>query len=500
MNTFRKAGFITGIILFLLFLFFIELDPQNSAVSRMAAVAVLMASWWICEAVPLAATSLIPLILFPLLNITDSEKIAGAYINSTIFLFLGGFLLALGMEKWGLHKRIALKIITFFGGSTTAIITGFLTATAFLSMWISNTATAVMMLPIGLSIMRKLENEFGSDTTDNFSKCLMLSIAYGCSIGGIATLIGTPPNLAFVRIFKISFPEAPMISFGNWMIFALPISILMLIIVWFLLTKVYFRFDSGMKLEREFIRSEYRSLGKISFEEKTVAVVFFITAVLWITRGDLNLGFINLPGWQNLLPDPKYANDGMIAVGMAFLLFVIPARTNRSEKKMILDSLVFNRIPWGIIILFGGGFALAEGFGASGLSEYIGQRFNGMADFSPLLIIIIVSVTINFLTELTSNTAVAQMILPIMASLSVAINLHPLLLMIAATVSSSMAFMLPVATPPNTIVFASEKLSVIDMVKSGFILNLSGVIVLVIILYTAGNLLFDLSVFPGWAK
>jgi solute carrier family 13 (sodium-dependent dicarboxylate transporter), member 2/3/5 len=497
MSIFRKSGLYAGIILFLIILLFINLDPQNPAVSRTAAVAVLMAFLWITEAVPLAATSLIPLILFPLFHITDAESIAGSYINSTIFLFLGGFLLALAMEKWDLHKRIALKIILLFGGSTGSIIAGFLSATAFLSMWISNTATAVMMLPIALSIMHKLEAEFGIDKVKNFSKTIMLSIAYGCSLGGIATLIGTPPNLAFSRIVKISFPESEVISFGSWMILALPISVVMLFLVWILLTKVYYKFDTALKLDHNFIRNEYSQLGRITFEERTVAVIFTITALLWISRGDLNLGFVNIPGWQNILADTASVNDGMIAVAMAFLLFIIPSK---KEKAALLDAGVFNRIPWGIILLFGGGFALAEGFSQSGLSDYIGNRFHGMEYLSPLLFVLIVSLIINFLTELTSNTAVAQMILPIMASVSVAMGLHPYLLMIAATISSSMAFMLPVATPPNTIVFASERLTVADMAKAGFLLNITGVIVLTIILYTLGDLLFNFSFIPEWAK
>jgi solute carrier family 13 (sodium-dependent dicarboxylate transporter), member 2/3/5 len=498
MSKSSKTGLIAGISLFFIILFFIELDPSNPAVSRTAAAAVLMALLWITEAVPLAATSLIPLILFPLLGITDAESIAGSYINSTIFLFLGGFLLALAMERWDLHKRIALKIILIFGGSTSSIVAGSLTAAAFLSMWISNTATAVMMLPIALSIMHKLETEFGKDSVKNFSKTIMLSIAYGCSLGGIATLIGTPPNLAFSRIVRISFPESPVISFGNWMILALPVTIIMLFLVWLLLTKVYYKSNTKLKLDPQFINNEYRSLGRISFEEKTVGIIFSLTAVLWVTRGDLILGFITIPGWSNLLADPSRVNDGMIAVAMAFLLFFIPSA--KEKGKRLLDAGVFQRVPWGIILLFGGGFALAEGFTQSGLSGYIGSKFHGMDFLSPLLFVLAVSLIVNFLTELTSNTAVAQMILPIMASVSIALGMHPYLLMIAATISSSMAFMLPVATPPNTIVFASERLTVADMAKAGFLLNITGVLVLVFILYTLGDLLFDFSILPEWMQ
>ncbi|OGU72826.1 MAG: sodium:dicarboxylate symporter [Ignavibacteria bacterium RBG_16_34_14] len=491
-----KIGFISGLLVFLFIILFTNLEPSNPKVTYTAASAVLMAIWWMTEAIPLAATSLLPFILFPLMGVLKGEEIASSYFNSVIFLFLGGFLLALAMEEWGLHKRIALKIINQFGGSPSSIVIGFMIATAFLSMWISNTAAALMMLPIGLAIIHKMEKEFGEETTKNFSITLMLSLAYACSLGGIATLIGTPPNLAFIRIYKIIFPEAPAISFGSWMLLAIPISILMLIFTSFLLSKVFYKFDKNLRIDPAFIKEEYLKLGKATFEEKTVAVVFGITALLWIFRADLNLGFIQIPGWQKVLPFPDYIDDGTVAIGMSFLLFFIPSK---KEKRTLLDVKVFSKIPWGIILLFGGGFALAEAFTKGGLSEFIGKSFYNL-NFSPLLIAFSIAFVINFLTELTSNTATAQMILPIAASLSVALGIHPLLLMIIATISSSMAFMLPVATPPNTIVFASERLKIANMVKAGFAVNIMGVILVTIIVWFLGNILFDFSSFPDWAK
>jgi sodium-dependent dicarboxylate transporter 2/3/5 len=465
----------------------------------MAAIAVLMAVWWITEALPLAATSLVPLIAFPMFGILDGEKTAGSYINPVIFLFLGGFLLALAMENWGLHKRIALKIITLFGGSPNSIVIGFMAATAFMSMWISNTATAIMMLPIALAIISKLEDEFGKERTHNFSVTLMIAIAYACSLGGICTLIGTPPNLAFIRILKITLPESPSIGFGSWMLLAIPIAIIMLLFAAFLLTKVFYKYDKNLTIDKNFIRQEYISLGRISFEESVVGIIFFITALLWIFRVDMNLGFINIPGWERLFVFSKYLNDGTVAIAMALLLFIIPARTNTTQRKTILDTTVFNKVPWGIILLFGGGFALAEGFTSTGLSKFIGFKLQAMTDFSPLTIVATVALVMTFLTELTSNTATAQMILPIMASVSVAAQLNPLLLMITATISASMAFMLPVATPPNTIVFASERLRIIDMAKVGFVMNLFGVIVVSLLVYLIGTVLFGLNEFPLWA-
>jgi solute carrier family 13 (sodium-dependent dicarboxylate transporter), member 2/3/5 len=500
MTLIQKAGFFLGIAGAALLLLFGNLDASNPLVTKMAAVAFIMAVWWITEAIPLSVTALLPLILFPLLGILDGNAIAESYINSTIFLFLGGFLLALAMEKWGLHKRISLKIITFFGGSPNSIIIGFMAATAFMSMWISNTATAVMMLPIGLAIIHKLEKEFDKEKTKNFSITLMLGIAYSCSLGGIATLIGTPPNLSFVRIFAIIFPEAPEISFGNWMLLSVPISLSMLFIAGLLLTKVFFKIDKGLKINPTFIQDEYAKLGKISFEEKIIGIIFSSTALLWIFRADLNLGFTLIRGWGNLFPYPSYLNDGMIAIGMAFLLFIIPAKNKINNGRSILDEKIFSKVPWGIILLFGGGFALATGFTSTGLSDFIGKQFSGFAGLSPIIMVLITALVINFLSELTSNTATAEMILPIMASVSLAIGVNPLLLMITATLSSSMAFMLPAATPPNTIIFASERVKISHMTKAGFLLNISAIIIVSLLVYILGEILFDLETFPDWAK
>lgn len=499
MNKKQAIGLITGLVSFVTILVFAELDSTNPDITKMAAVAVLMAILWITEAIPLAATSLIPLIMFPFLSILSGEEIAASYINSVIFLFLGGFLIAIAMESWDLHKRIALKIITIFGGTPNSIIIGFMFAAAFLSMWISNTATAVMMLPIALSVIMKMEEEFGKEKTANFSKSLLLAIAYACSIGGLSTLIGTPPNLALVRIYKIIYPEAPEISFGSWMLLGLPIALIMLVFASLLITKIFFKVDKSVLIDRKFILTEYKKLGRPAFEEKIVGAVFILTALLWIFRTELNLGFIRITGWSTIFNVPSYIDDGTVAITMAFLLFIIPSK-NRSSKTSILDFKSFEQIPWSIILLFGGGFALASGFTSSGLSAYIGNQLGVLDGYNLIIIITAVAFTMNFLTELTSNTATTQMILPILAAVSIAIGVHPLLLMITATISASMAFMLPVATPPNTIIFASRRIRVIDMVKAGFSLNITGVIIVVILVYIIGNYIFDFNTFPDWAK
>ncbi|MEO8231319.1 MAG: SLC13 family permease [Ignavibacteriota bacterium] len=498
MERLQKIGFVLGLVSFVMVLIFFNPVPENPNVGKVAAVALLMAIWWITEAVPLAATSLVPLVFFPFFGVLSGSEISGSYINSVIFLFIGGFMLAIAMENWGLHKRIALKIISIFGGTANSILYGFMLSAAFLSMWISNTATAVMMLPIALAVITKIENEFGREETKNFSKSILLGIAYSCSIGGIATLIGTPPNLALLRIHKIAFPNAPEISFGYWMLLAIPITIILLIITAIFLSKIVFKSNNKIKISKDFIRNEYKSLGKFSFSEKVIAIVFGITSLLWIFRTDLNLGFVKINGWSSFFSTPEFIDDGTIAITMAFLLFLFPSKDEK--QKTILGANVFEQIPWGIILLFGGGFALATAFSSSGLSDYIGNNLRGLTNIPIFVLVLIICAIINFLTELTSNTATTQMILPILASVSVAIGLNPLLLMIAATLSASMAFMMPVGTPPNTIVFASKRLRISDMAKTGFALNIISIFVIAILVYFIGSILFDLQTYPAWAK
>ena len=497
MQRVQKVGLFIGILAFILTLLFFNPDPSKPEIGKVAAVAVLMAVWWMTEALPMAATALIPLVFFPLFGIISGSEIAESYINSVIFLFLGGFMIAIAMENWGLHKRIALKIITIFGGTPNSILFGFMFSSFFLSMWISNTATAVMMLPIALAVITKIESDFGKEETLNFSKSILLGIAYSCSIGGISTLIGTPPNLALIRIHKIIFPNAPQISFGEWMMFALPISILLILITAFVLAKIFFKANPKIKISKNFIVNEYKSLGKISFAESVIAIVFTLTSLLWIFRTDLNLGFIEIKGWASYFSTPDFIDDGTIAITMAFILFLIPSKD--VNKKQILDTSVFEQIPWGIILLFGGGFALATGFTNSGLSEFIGHQFSSVSHLNIFVLILIICFSINFLTELTSNTAVTQMILPILASVGVAIGINPLLLMISATLSASMAFMMPVGTPPNTIVFAGKRLKVSDMVRTGFMLNIFSVIIITLMVFYLGSMIFNLNVFPDWA-
>ncbi|MBW1850239.1 MAG: DASS family sodium-coupled anion symporter [Deltaproteobacteria bacterium] len=493
----QKIGLILGPAIFLIMLFF-DLEPGNPAVTRMAAVTLLMAVWWITDAIPLAATAILPMVLFPLLGILKGTATAPVYVNSTIFLFIGGFMIALAIEKWNLHKRIALLIIRFIGGGPQRILLGFMIAAGFLSMWISNTATAIMMLPIGMAIVSQMEDEFGEKKTRPFTVALMLGIAYACSTGGIATLVGTPPNLVLQRVFELTFPEAPPLTFGQWFLMGLPLSILMGSTVWLLLAKIFFRLPRELSVNQDIVEEEYGRLGAVSYEEKVVSIAFACTALLWIFRKKLVLGFATIPGWSGLLPFPEMIDDGTVALFMATILFFIPAEGGRAR---IIDASIFQKLPWGVVVLFGGGFALAKGFQITGLSSLIGNKIIGLSDMHPIVMIVIICLMLTFLTELTSNTATSQMILPIMASVAAAMKINPLILMIPATISCSCAFMLPAATPPNAIVFGSKRIKIIEMARVGVFINLICAPIITLFFYYLGTLIMNIQLnsFPEWA-
>jgi sodium-dependent dicarboxylate transporter 2/3/5 len=493
-------SFIITPLISLAIILFGDLKHGEPTVTNTMAVALLMAVWWITEAVPLAVTSLIPVALFPLLGIMDARNVSSTYFNNVIFLFMGGFIIALAMQRWDLHRRIALRILMVTGVSPGRILMGFMLATAFLSMWMSNTATAMMMMPILISVIDKLEECIGKQEIKGYSVGLLLGVAYGASIGGIATLVGTPPNLSFVRIFHIYFPNAPEISFASWLLFALPIAFVMFLITWLLLHFMYKpKKHTWTNINRNTFKEQLYDLGPISYEEKSVLTVFILVAVLWIFRLDLDFGFIRIPGWSGIFPKSSFLDDGTVAILMAILLFIIPSKTPGSKRIMNWETA--SKIPWHIILLFGGGFALATGIKESGLSGWIGEQLIFVADFNPILVILFICLTITFLTELTSNTATTEMILPILAGIAISTKINPLLLMLPATLSASMAFMLPVATPPNAIIFGSNRVTITQMAKTGIALNLIGALVITLMTYLLGMYVFDINLgeFPTWA-
>ncbi|AGA80394.1 SLC13 family permease [Echinicola vietnamensis] len=456
----------------MVFIGLILLDPpsgMSEEALKVLAVTLWMAIWWIAEAVPIAVTALLPIVLFPITGAVEIGITTEAYGHKYIFLYMGGFILALAIERWGLHQRIALIIISLIGSNMNSIMLGFMLATAFLSMWISNTATAVMMLPIGMAIVNqfaKVSDIYPDNREKEVGKALMLAIAYSASIGGFATLIGTPPNLVLAGIIEELYDVK--LSFLDWMKFGFPLSMLLLIICWKYLTTYAFDckkvdFPGG----KQEINKMLKALGKISFEEKWVLIIFALTAAAWILRS-----FI-----QRLLPG---IDDAVIALMAAITLFVLPSK---SGKRKLINWEEAVKLPWGIILLFGGGMALAKGFGITGLAEWIAGKMGQMNGMSMILMILILVAMVNFLTEITSNLATTAMILPVLAPLAMSFNAHPFMLMVPVTVAASCAFMLPVATPPNAVVFGSGYLKIPDMVKAGFWMNIFSILLVTIVSY-----------------
>lgn len=471
-----------------------------------AAVALLMVSWWITEAVPFAVTALLPLALLPLLRVIKTGQTAAAYAHHYVFLLLGGFFIALAMQKWGLHRRIALRTIKLIGVSPRRVILGFMVASAFLSMWISNTATTMMMMPIGLAvILHALENapDSGRDpafsrNAARFSVALMLGIAHAASVGGIGTLIGTAPNIVFAGMVHQLFPNSPEIGFFQWFMLGLPLVIVFVPIIWAFLVGVIHRIGPDFTLgEGDVVSEELKKLGRISKGEVYVLGIFVVTVILWIFRRDIGLGFMTIPGWSNLLGIEEYVQDSSIVILTSSIMFFIPV--DRPKGEYVMDWEWAAKTPWGILILFGGGFALANGFQESGLAEWIGSGLQGITQIPTVLMIFLVVLMVTFLTELTSNTATTMM-MPILAAVSVSMGIHPFLLALPATIAASCAFMLPVATPPNAIVFGSGHVTIPQMAKTGLGLNLIGVVLVTVLIYLVAVPLFgiDLSQPPAW--
>ncbi len=501
-------GLVLGLLVFFIILFVVPDTAIPTAAKRMAATALLMAIWWISEAIPIPITALLPIVLFPVLELMPTMRVTVNYGHHLIFLFLGGFIIALTIERWNLHKRMALKIISFIGTNPRFIILGFMIATAFLSMWISNTATTMMMIPIGLAIISQMNDSGENDRflkgKNNFALALMLGIAYAASIGGISTIIGTPPNVVFVGILKSNFPSAPEITFFQWMLFALPFSLIFLPLAWLYLVYIAVPVarDSD-RMKARIVTTELDSLGPMSRAEKATLTVFVTTGLLWLFRSDINLGVVNITGWANFFGLDGLVHDSTIAIAMATLTFIIPSGEVKNGKPIFLMEWNWvKRVPWGILLLFGGGFALASGFQESGLTLWLGEQLKTF-HFLPLwVIILLVSAMATFTTEFASNTAMASTLLPVLAGLSVALEINPILLMIPATISCSTAFMLPIATPPNAIVFGSGHIRIKDMVKVGFAMNILGLCLILILMYVLAAPVFDIDwgQVPDWIK
>jgi sodium-dependent dicarboxylate transporter 2/3/5 len=489
----KQLGFALGILFFVVLLILPAPEGLEGAAWKTAAVAALMATWWISEAIPIYATALLPIVLFPVLGISVISDTTAPYANPLIFLFMGGFIIAIAMQKWNLHRRIALQIVHFVGVKPTSIIIGFIIASAFLSMWVSNTATALMMLPIAMSVLQiteedstDVQNSGSGKSITNFQIVLVLAIAYACNIGGIGTLIGTPPN-ALLAAFMLETYEIE-IGFAQWLLVGVPLMLIMLPVMFLILTKVTY----PIKLKElpggsQVIEKQLQKLGSISKPEIRVAGVFTATALFWIFR----------PLLGNFLPG---LSDAGIAIAAGVLLFILPSGVDSGRRLIIWSDL--RDLPWGILILFGGGLSLAMAISSSGLAAWIGQAVSGLDAIPLFLLLFCVIAIVVFLTEITSNTATAAAFLPILASSALGIGQNPMLFVIPAAVAASCAFMLPVATPPNAIIYGSGKVTIPHMAKAGLWLNIFVSILLTLACYTLLAWVFGIepNVMPDWAN
>jgi len=480
MKSIQKSLFlISGPLLFLAMQFFSPPAGMSESAYSLLSITLWMALWWVTESVPIAITALLPIILFPMTGAVDLQTTTASYGHKYIFLYMGGFMLAIAIEKWNLHKRIALNIIKIIGTNISKIILGFMVATAFLSMWISNTATAVMMLPIAMSIVAQLQDNPNTEKNENliFGKALMLSIAYSASIGGMATLIGTPPNLVFAGYVEETYGIE--ITFLQWFKFGVPIAIPLLVIAWLYLTKFAFKFkQKEFPGGKEEINRLLVLIGPMKREEKLVSSIFVLTAFCWITRS-----FI----LQEFFP---FIDDTIIAMTAGILLFVVPAS---DFKKRLITWEDAVKLPWGIILLFGGGMALAAGFQITGLASWLGAQMSVFQGLSLLLLVFVIITLVNFFTEFTSNLATTAMLLPILAPIAISLNINPYMLMVACTIAASCAFMMPVATPPNAVVFGSGYLRIPDMIKSGIWMNIISILFLTLMVYYFLPIIWDFN-------
>jgi len=433
---------------------------------RTAAVGVLMAIWWATEAVPIAVTALLPILLFPLLQIRGMADTVIPYSNKVIYLFLGGFIVAFAMQRWNLHRRIALNILQYAGGNGRSLVGGFMLASALLSMWVMNTSTTMMLLPIAVSIItviHKSVKTLDEDAKINFQYSLLLGVAYASSIGGIATLVGTAPNAIFVAFMQDNYGTE--IDFASWMLVGLPLSAVMLPLAWFALTRLVFKVDFVTSHEgRAELKRMKDDMGAISVPETRVAIVFASMAILWVTRPLL----AKLPGLEAL-------EDSMIAMAGALALFLIPS--GDKADPLLLRWKYAEQLPWGVLILFGAGLTLARAVSDTGLAEWIGLSLQAVGTLPLIALVIVTATLIIFLTELTSNIATTSTFLPVVGAIAIESGFDPILVTVPVTLAASCAFMLPVATPPNAIVFGSGLLTIPKMVRAGIALNIIGIFV-----------------------
>jgi len=466
----------------LLFLgsFFIESpDPQYPKLVIMTGLTAWMALWWMTECVHLSVTSLLPFLVIPTVGIADIKSVASHYMDPILFLFIGGFMLAFAIERWGLHKRLALHILARSGHSAASVLAGIMFTAYLISMWISNTATVMMLIAAVTAISLQLKKDMGSEHQHRkLSAALLIGLAYAASIGGMATLVGTPTNMIFYRFFQDEYGSTHPFHFTDWMAFAMPVSLLLLCATWFILRTTMLRGAGKSRFDASSFAEQVKSLGPMGRDESVVALVFITTALLWLTRAPIHAGSIHMEGWASLFAYPDQLQDGTVAVFMAILLFLIPSRQEPGNR--LLSWKETSRLPYDVILLFGSGFALSKGFESSGLSNWLAGQLIVLRDVPTPLIVLGICVVVTVISEFASNVASIQLVMPVLISMQKALDIDPLLLLLPAALAASSGFMLPVATAPNTIVYSSGMIKVREMARAGFWTDL-----IAIVLFTA---------------
>ncbi len=488
----RTIGMVAGPALFLAFLLLPDLE-LSAAQRGVAAVTALVATFWVTLAIPIGATALLPAALFPLLGVLSADEVARYYMHNLVILFIGAFIVALGLERWGVHKRMALSIVAKVGTRPRRLVLSFMLAAAFLSLWLNNTATTLMMLPIVVAVIDNVRPpEADRGLRDPFALCLLLGTAYAASVGGMGTPVGTAPNQQFLGQLAILFPEAPKISFGLWLVAWGPLVLSFIAVAWLVLTYVLFPMGRVRTAGIEVVRVERAKLGRMGRGEVLMSLVFVATALAWVTRADLDLGFVRLPGWSRLFYGERmldaqwyranegYISDSTVALLAAAACFLIPVDAKRGEY--LMDWRTARELPWDVLLLLGSGIAIAGGFRASELDAVVGEQLAPLfAGRSSWVTVGGTVLFVTFLTELTSNTATTAVLLPILGRAAVACGIDPLMLMGPATIAASAAFMLPSATPPNAVVFASRRVTIAQMARTGLVLNLVTIVLVTVV-------------------
>lgn len=475
----NKIAVVAGPLLAVLVACFFDLQPGNPQTTYMAAIAVWMATWWFTEAVSLAVTAFVPFLFMPLLGVADTKSVAQQYTDSIIFLFLGGFMIAFAIEKWGLHKRIALKILSVVGDKPQHILLGVMLSAYLISNWISNTATTMMLISAVLALITELSLHI-KEGEKKMAAALLLGLAFASTIGGMATPVGTPPNMFFFKEYNKAFPENHDLNFLTWAKIGFPLSFSFMLFTFFVL-KTYFLKKVKCDIQKSYFKQAYKELGSISYEQKVIFGIFICCVLLWFTREDINFGSFGFRGWKNIFHSPKFLDDASVAIAAALLLFIMPSKQHKGDALLVWEDA--QKIRYDIILMFGSGFALAYGFDVSGLSDWLASSLTFFEGVPLLLLIIGICTIVTIISEFASNIASIQLCIPVMIAIQKDLHVHPLLLMIPATFAASLGFILPVATACNTIVYGTKMIDVKDMLKVGFVLDIIGIVLISVFVY-----------------